>query len=376
MLPPPTTMPTCTPLRTTSAICRAMLATVTGSMPSFSPPANASPDSFSRTRFQVIRSGADLEAGETLQRDAGLVEHRLHRFLVVAYVGLVEEDDLLEEARHAAFDDLRQRLLGLAFFAGRGLGDAPLVLDDVRRDIVASEVLRAQRRDLHCDTARRLDVIPVELDENADGRRQVTRASVHVGRDLAVEHRDAAELELLADGRSKRLDVLRHRLAVGERLGEERVAVTLLRRRRMRDDVVGELQELLVLRDEVRLAVELDDGAFRSRHQAGARGALSTTLLDLRGVLHPQDLSCLVEVAVGFLERSLGVHHPGAGGVAELLYVGSSYSHRVLLSSSYIVVRVGTGPSGRAVRIGPERHPRASPQQPGRPLPRQERLRQ
>src|SRR3954452_3679195 len=151
MLPPPTTMPTCTPLRTTSAICRAMLATVTGSMPSFSPPAKASPDSFSRTRFQVIGSGADLEAGETLQRHTGLVEHRLHRFLVVAHVRLVEEDDLLEEPRHAAFDDLRQRLLGLSFLAGRGLGDAPLVLDDIGRHVVAGEVLRPQRRDLHRD---------------------------------------------------------------------------------------------------------------------------------------------------------------------------------------------------------------------------------
>src|SRR3954467_1588768 len=144
MLPPPTTMPTCTPLRTTSAIWRAMLATVTGSMPSFSPPANASPESFSRTRFQVIRSDADLEAGEALERHAGLVEHRLHGLLVVADVGLVEEDDLLEEPGHAAFDDLRQGLLGLAFLAGRGLGDAPLVLDDIRRDIVTGEVLRAQ----------------------------------------------------------------------------------------------------------------------------------------------------------------------------------------------------------------------------------------
>src|SRR5579862_2411641 len=114
MLPPPTTTATCTPLRTTSAVWRAMLATVTGSMPSFSPPANASPESFNNTRFhcwsgQSTRgdstaavcprgagaSGTGLEPGETLHRHTRLVEILLHRLLVVADEGLLEQHVVL-----------------------------------------------------------------------------------------------------------------------------------------------------------------------------------------------------------------------------------------------------------------------------------------
>src|SRR3954447_19550483 len=143
MLPPPTTTATCPPLRTTSAICRAMVATVVGSMPSDSPPANASPESLSSTRLQrgaspersagegatvtgsssgadwgseraavggsavrslprakgpsrpterplltdirrrLVSGAADLEAGEALDADASRVEHLLDRLLVV-----------------------------------------------------------------------------------------------------------------------------------------------------------------------------------------------------------------------------------------------------------------------------------------------------
>src|SRR5581483_8836915 len=106
MLPPPTTTPTCTPLRTTSPICRAMSATIPGSMPSLAPPdspapANASPESLSRTRFhcrdvwvtalpppggssvsreiatEATFSGTDFEPGEALERDTRLVQHLL-----------------------------------------------------------------------------------------------------------------------------------------------------------------------------------------------------------------------------------------------------------------------------------------------------------
>src|SRR5947209_14798245 len=173
MLPRPTTIATCTPLRTTSATCRAIEATVDGSMPRAAPPANASPESFSSTRFHCggvmsighLRgfgfwllgsardrersersrrgSGAYFKTGEALERHAGLVEHRLHGLLVVADVGLVEQHPLLEEPGDAAFDDLRQRLLGLALLARGGLGDLALLRDNVRGDLVAGEVLRA-----------------------------------------------------------------------------------------------------------------------------------------------------------------------------------------------------------------------------------------
>src|SRR3954469_23568437 len=149
--------------------------TVPGSMPSLSPPANASPDSFSRTRFQLLtvaaspsaggRSGADLEPRKPLERDPGLVDHLADRLLVVAHVGLVEQHDVLEEPVDPALDDLGQRLLGLALLAGGRLGDAALVLHRLGRDIVAGQKLRPQGRDLHRDATCGLDVVALELDE-------------------------------------------------------------------------------------------------------------------------------------------------------------------------------------------------------------------
>jgi len=52
ILPPPTTTATSTSISRTDLTSRAMAAMVSGSMPNFCWPANASPESFSRTRRQ------------------------------------------------------------------------------------------------------------------------------------------------------------------------------------------------------------------------------------------------------------------------------------------------------------------------------------
>src|SRR5437879_4954347 len=51
------------------------------------------------------RSDADAEAGEPLQRDAGLVQHLLDSLLRVLGERLLKDDVLLEEAADAALDD-------------------------------------------------------------------------------------------------------------------------------------------------------------------------------------------------------------------------------------------------------------------------------
>ena len=74
--------------------------------------------------------------------------------------------------------------------------------------------------------------------------------------------------------------------------------------------------EILGARDEVRLAVDLDehralDGDVRDDEALGSRAA---GLLRRRGeALLAEDLARFVEVALGFDERLLAVHHPGAG---------------------------------------------------------------
>src|SRR6478672_5752469 len=166
-LPPPVTIATCTPERCTVAISWAMPRTTSGSTPTLPPP-KTSPDSFSRTRsypvirfpscgdrvgsrdtdargslgatylsapprrerrpwstqstggrhdvvvpascaealLRAVRSGADLEAGEALDLDAGSVEDGLDRLLAVRDRRLVEEHDLLVEAVEPALGDL------------------------------------------------------------------------------------------------------------------------------------------------------------------------------------------------------------------------------------------------------------------------------
>src|SRR5690349_15250963 len=100
------------------------------------------------------RSGADLEAGEALDGHAGLVEDLLDRLLAVGDGRLVEEGDLLEEAVEPALDDLGERALGLALLTSGGLGDLALLGHDVLGDLVAGDVDRTHRGDLHRGTAR------------------------------------------------------------------------------------------------------------------------------------------------------------------------------------------------------------------------------
>ena len=177
--------------------------------------------------------------------------------------------------------------------------------------------------------ARDLLVVALEADQHADGRRQVAGATVHVRSGVAFEVGDPAELDLLADHRGNRLDSLGHGTALGRRHALERLGVRSLGLLGGVDDLLGELDEPVGLGDEVGLGVELDERAALGGDQTGRGGALGTTLGSLGGTLDAENLDGLVEVAVGFLERLLGVHHPGAGGVAELLDIGSGDSHVV-----------------------------------------------
>src|SRR5262249_24270651 len=104
------------------------------------------------------RSGlADLEPRECGDGDAGLLEHLRHGLLGVRDGRLLDQYEVLEERVHPALDDLRQGRLGLALLASGLLGDAALGLDDLGGHLVAGDVLRAHRSDLHRDTASVVD---------------------------------------------------------------------------------------------------------------------------------------------------------------------------------------------------------------------------
>src|SRR5215472_18021022 len=91
----------------------------------------------------AMLSLADLEAGESLDRDAACVEHLRDGQLVVLHERLLDEHHVLEEGAEPTLDDLRDRLLGLALVTGDLLGDPPLLLHHIRGHLIARGVHRA-----------------------------------------------------------------------------------------------------------------------------------------------------------------------------------------------------------------------------------------
>src|ERR687898_3625237 len=178
MLPPPTTTAISTPSSVfAAATSSAMRCTTAASMPEpEATSANTSPESFSTTRsyldaapnaspyafFAVLLVAtrrllvADLDPHEAADRRilAELPEQLADRGLRLADERLLDQDDALVEGVDPAFDDLRDRLLGLPLVAGQLLEHGPFPLDDVGGDIVARDVLRRGRRDVQRDVVR------------------------------------------------------------------------------------------------------------------------------------------------------------------------------------------------------------------------------
>ena len=94
----------------------------------------------------------------------------------------------------------------------------------------------------------------------------------------------------------------------------------------MQRDIVREVQELLGAGDEVRLAVQLDEHADAPAGvDIGLDHALAGRAVGaLRGggdALLAQQRAGAIEVAFRPVERALGVHHSGAGLLAEPLHI-------------------------------------------------------
>ena len=94
------------------------------------------------------------------------------------------------------------------------------------------------------------------------------------------------------------------------------------------EHLVGQGDELLVLRDEVGLARELDHrrravAVVLRGHEALGGGAVGALGVALR-TLQAQDLDGLLDVAIGLLEGLLGVDHAGAELLAQGLDVSDA----------------------------------------------------
>ena len=225
-------------------------------------------------------------------------------------------------------------------------------------------------------------------------------------RGAAVEHDDDAvdaaavlDVEVGVDRRCRRLghvhdraelDVLLERdLQVVDPAGEAVGGTGAVGGDRV-GDLLGQGDEVVGLGREVGLGLELDDGgagvAVADGDHAldvlavGAGGGLGQALL-------PQHLGGGVEVAVGFDERLLGVHHPGAGGLRS---AWTSLAVKSAIGDSGLLVRFGgvggrgrlfggrvgglgggfDGRVGSRRRLRPGRRRLRRPHRPGRPRPR------
>ena len=171
-------------------------------------------------------------------------------------------------------------------------------------------------------------------DEHANLRGQVRVGLVQVEVDvLALNAHDAANLQLLADDGGEGIQaVLDGALTHGG--GEQRVEVGSLGGNGGGQNLVGEVDELLVLGDEVGLGVDLDqhaDGAVGLRGQQAGGGLAALALGQGLQALQADDLESLLGVAVGLGQSLLDIHHAGAGLLTQRLHICSGeIRHRMI----------------------------------------------
>src|SRR6185503_6806064 len=158
MLPPPSTMPTCTPNACTSPTSSAMRESTCSSMPCPASPASSSPESLSRMRCGFPFNGLlgpEAEAGEAADDDvlAGLRRHLFDQVadddLVVFDERLLHQAHLAEELVELAVHDLVRDRRRLALVLHLLLVDRALALDALGRDLLPAHVVGASGGHLH-----------------------------------------------------------------------------------------------------------------------------------------------------------------------------------------------------------------------------------
>src|SRR5215213_2113565 len=330
MLPAPTTIASSTPRDWMSTSSSAIDSIVARSMPYSLGPISASPESFRRIRpnagaalgvatapsgsGSVIGSAREREPFELQHLGARLGQRLSDRLTGVVDPGLLGQDPRREEAlvQHAV-DDLLARLLGLGIDLVRIRIDLALCRDDVLRHVLAAHPLRGGRGDVHRNEPAELGVASAHLDERA----QLVRGGVRIAGDPAavdgLEARGADDRDVLAQLRNE-VDalVLELRECV-DAFGIHELQRLLCKR-----------LEVVAVRDEVGFTAQRHDRPLRRvarervadlalrRLTVGALGGLPEALL-------AQELLRRLDVTTRVDERSLGVHHPRPGQVAELL---------------------------------------------------------
>ena len=172
----------------------------------------------------------------------------------------------------------------------------------------------------------------VDSEQDADLGREVLGRLVQVSVDrLALDAGDAADDDLFAQNGALFDDNLGQRLAVDVG-GQQGLEVGSAGLDGHGQYLVGELDELVSLGDEVGLAVDFDhhadavvDLGSNQAFGGGAAFALGGALQ----ALDADDLDGLLGVTVGLVKSLLDIHHAGAGALAQSLDISGSVVRHV-----------------------------------------------
>ena len=268
----------------------------------------------------LVRAGRHEPVTETRDeprdRRAGLAQRLADRLRGLVDPRLLEESTARhrrEEAlvQHAVHDLLTRRLgLRLHLF---GVGvDRALGVQHLGRDVLTLRPLGRREGDVHRELARELLGAAFELDEHADlVRRRMRVAGEHV----------ALPAPRSAPGR--RCTMFSPSFAMSSMRSSSKLSTTSGPSAwTARSTLTANSWNSSFFDDGLGLAADADDRADVAvddvaDHALGrlAAGALARG----RHAALAQERAGSVEIAVRLLERALAVHHPRAGGVAELL---------------------------------------------------------
>ncbi len=130
-----------------------------------------------------------------------------------------------------------------------------------------------------------------------------------------------AQLDFLADGGDGIRDAFAHRLFGNGALMVQQLFQVAVFRECVTRDGFGDSLELLVLRYEIRFRIQFDDGGFiafcgdADKPLGGHAACLFARVSD---ALRAQPVFRGLEIAFGFGECLLTIHHARAGGFAEV----------------------------------------------------------
>ncbi|ENN87013.1 hypothetical protein RHSP_13228 [Rhizobium freirei PRF 81] len=271
---------------------------------------------------------------------------------------LREKSDFLEELAHAAFHHLFDDGFRLAGFAGLLDEDVTLALGDCGIDFLGADGQRVGGSNVHGNLAadrgqNGLVADRLQGNQNAELADAVAGSIVDVGRHDAVldfQLGGTTKRHVFADGCDRVLDGVGDRLA-GCRVGRSRNGFDrAVGGQRNFGDAASEVLEGIVTGNEVGFGVELDDNSLVTGAGNGDQafsGGAAGLLVGLGDALGAQPVDRGFDIAVGFRQRLLAVHHACARLFAQFFHQCSrNLGHKLPLVGSY----------GAAYSFEPKRH--------------------